>query len=129
LVGLSNLGYILSPDMTSSLVGLSNLGYILLPDIRSSLTGLGTLGYLSSSAELISTPQLTSSLMGLGSMLFISSFDTISSVNISSTSLFTSTTSTTEITAGRVNFGTLYVNNTPIVFDQYGNLQLSFQTL
>ena len=129
LVGLSNLGYILSPDMTSSLVGLSNLGYILLPDIRSSLTGLGTLGYLSSSAELISTPQLTSSLIGLGSMRYISSFDTISSVNISSTSLFTSTTSTTEITAGRVNFGTLYVNNTPIVFDQYGNLQLSFQTL
>ena len=129
LVGLSNLGYILSPDMTSSLVGLSNLGYILSPDMTSSLTGLGTLGYLSSSAELISTPQLTSSLIGLGSMRYISSFDTISSVNISSTSLFTSTTSTTEITAGRVNFGTLYVNNTPIVFDQYGNLQLSFQTL
>jgi len=134
--GLGLLGYlsssaelISSPQLTSSLVGLSNLGYILLPDIRSSLTGLGTLGYLSSSAELISTPQLTSSLIGLGSMRYISSFDTISSVNISSTSLFTSTTSTTEITAGRVNFGTLYVNNTPIVFDQYGNLQLSFQTL
>jgi len=68
-------------------------------------------------------------LMGLGSMFYISSFDTLSSLNISSGSVYTSTTSTTEITAGRINFGTLYVNNIPIVFDQYGNLQMSFQAL
>ena len=134
--GLGSAGYlssaaelISSPQLTSSLIGLGTFGYTSSLTLRSTIQGLGTFGYLSSSAELISSPQLTSSLMGLGSMTYLSSFNTLSSLNISSGSLYTSTTSTTEITAGRVNFGTLYVNNAPIIFDQYGNLQLSFQTL
>ena len=140
LIGLGTFGYlsssaelISSPQLTSSLIGLGiglgTFGYTSSLTLRSTIQGLGTFGYLSSSAELISSPQLTSSLMGLGSMTYLSSFNTLSSLNISSGSLYTSTTSTTEITAGRMNFGTLFVNNAPIIFDQYGNLQLSFQTL
>ena len=136
LIGLASFGYLSSVTLRSTIQGLGTFGYlsssaelISSPQLTSSLVGLGTFGYLSSAAELISSPQLTSSLMGLGSMMYLSSFDTLSSLNISSGSVYTSTTSTTEITAGRINFGTLYVNNIPIVFDQYGNLQMSFQAL
>ena len=122
-------------DLTSTVTGLGSIGYlsssaelISSPQLTSSLIGLGSIGYLSSSAELISSPQLTSSLVGLGSMLYISSFDTLSSLNISSGSIYTSTTSTTETNAGRLNFGTLYNNGVQLV-DQYGNILFSFQTL
>ena len=136
LTNVVGTGGLATTDLTSTVAGLGTFGYlsssaelISSPQLTSTIQGLATFGYLSSAAELISSPQLTSSLMGLGSMFYISSFDTLSSLNISSGSVYTSTTSTTEITAGRINFGTLYVNNIPIVFDQYGNLQMSFQAL
>ena len=129
LIGLGTFGYlssaaelISSPQLTSSLLGLGTFGYTSSLTLQSTIQGLGTFGY-TSSLTLQSTTQ------GLGTFGYLSSFNTLSSLNISSGSLYTSTTSTTEITAGRVNFGTLYVNNAPIIFDQYGNLQLSFQTL
>ena len=72
--------------------------------------------------------QLTSSIEALGSMSYISSFNTISSLNISSGSLFANTTSTTETNAGRLNFGSLYNNGIKLI-DDYGNILFSFQTL
>ena len=53
---------------------------------------------------------------------------TMSTLNISSGSLFTGTASTTEINAGRLNFGTLYNNGIQLI-DTNGNFLFSFQTL
>jgi hypothetical protein len=126
--GLGTFGYlsssaelISSPQLTSSLKGLGTLGYISSVTLTSTIQGLGTLGY-------ISTPQLRSSLIGLGSMAYLSSFNTLSSLNISSGSLFTGIVSTSETNAGRLNFGTLYNNGVQLI-DANGNFLFSFQTL
>ena len=138
-------------DLTSTVTGLGTFGYL------SSLTLLSTienLGQIYNSTILVAgtnitfssninqitingqaggggglaASDLTSTTMGLGSISYISSFNTLSSLNISSGSIYTSTTSTTETNAGRLNFGTLY-NNGVLMVDAYGNILFSFQTL
>jgi hypothetical protein len=137
-------------DLTSTVIGLGTSGYL------SSLTLLSTienLGQIYNSTILVAgtnitfssninqitingqagggglaASDLTSTTMGLGSISYISSFNTLSSLNISSGSIYTSTTSTTETNAGRLNFGELYNNGTKLV-DAYGNILFSFQTL
>jgi hypothetical protein len=113
-----NSGGIELPALVSSIEGLGTLQYISSTQLISSIEGLGFMGNL----------QLTSSIEGLGSILYLSSFNVLSTLNMSSGSVFTSTMSTTETNAGRLNFGTLYNNGVQLV-DQNGNFLFSFQTL
>ena len=151
LVNVPGTGGLATIDLTSTVTGLGTSGYL------SSLTLLSTienLGQIYNSTILIAgtnitfssninqitingqaggggglaASDLTSTTMGLGSISYISSFNTLSSLNISSGSIYTSTTSTTETNAGRLNFGELYNNGTKLV-DAYGNILFSFQTL
>ena len=121
--GLGTLQYISSIQLISTSQGLTTYinTFIDSQELVSSITGLGTLQYVSST-------QLTSSIEGLGSISYLSSFNVLSSLNISSGSLFTGIASTTETNAGRLNFGELYNNGTKLV-DAYGNILFSFQTL
>jgi hypothetical protein len=111
-------GGIALPALVSSIEGLGTLQYVSSTQLISSIEGLGFMGNL----------QLTSSIEGLGSMLYLSSFNVLSTLNMSSGSVFTSTMSTTETNAGRLNFGELYNNGTKLV-DANGNILFSFQTL
>jgi len=151
LVNVPGTGGLATIDLTSTVTGLGTSGYL------SSLTLLSTienLGQIYNSTILVAgtnitfssnmnqitingqaggggglaASDLTSTTMGLGSISYISSFNTLSSLNISSGSIYTSTTSTTETNAGRLNFGELYNNGTKLV-DAYGNILFSFQTL
>jgi uncharacterized membrane protein len=151
LVNVPGTGGLATIDLTSTVIGLGTSGYL------SSLTLLSTienLGQIYNSTILVAgtnitfssninqitingqaggggglaASDLTSTTMGLGSISYISSFNTLSSLNISSGSIYTSTTSTTETNAGRLNFGELYNNGTKLV-DAYGNILFSFQTL
>jgi hypothetical protein len=123
ITGLGTLQYVSSSQLTSTSHGIGTYinTFVDFQGLVSSIEGLGTLQYVSST-------QLTSSIEGLGSMRYISTFDTLSSLNISSGSLFTGIASTTETNAGRLNFGELYNNGTKLV-DAYGNILFSFQTL
>ena len=116
--GLGTFQYISSTQLISSIEGLGLMGNL---QLTSSIEGLGTFQY-------ISTSQLTSSIEGLGSMRYLSSFNVLSTLNMSSGSVFTSTMSTTETNAGRLNFGELYNNGTKLI-DANGNILFSFQTL
>jgi hypothetical protein len=151
LVNVPGTGGLATIDLTSTVTGLGTSGYL------SSLTLLSTienLGQIYNSTILVAgtnitfssninqitingqaggggglaASDLTSTTMGLGSISYISSFNTLSSLNISSGSIYTSTTSTTETNAGRLNFGELYNNGTKLI-DAYGNILFSFQTL
>jgi len=136
LVNVSGTGGITLSELVSSIEGLGTVQYISSTQLISSIEGLGTLQYVSST-QLISSIeglgfmgslQLTSSIKGLGSIGYLSSFNVLSTLNMSSGSVFTSTISTTETNAGRLNFGELYNNGTKLV-DAYGNILFSFQTL
>ena len=141
LVNLPGSGAVTVPELVSSIEGLGTLQYISSSQLTSTSHGIGTYintfvdfqGLVSSieglgTLQYVSSTQLTSSIEGLGSMRYISTFDTLSSLNISSGSLFTGIASTTETNAGRLNFGELYNNGTKLV-DAYGNILFSFQTL
>ena len=130
-------------NMPSTFLNTNNLN----SNITSSLIGLGTMGYVSTS-QLLSTSyglsaggiggtSLTSTVLGLGTAGYISS---ASLQNIISSANLVGLVSTSYLLNGlkfssfsnetaRLNFSSLYVNNAPILFDQYGNLALSFQTL
>ena len=111
-------GGIALPTLVSSIEGLGTFQYISSTQLISSIEGLGLMGNL----------QLTSSIEGLGSIGYLSSFNVLSTLNMSSGSVFTSTMSTTETNAGRLNFGELYNNGTKLI-DANGNILFSFQTL
>jgi hypothetical protein len=79
--------------------------------------GLGTVGYLSSATGggvipggLVSTANLAD---------LVSTTYLLNGIEFSSLSN----------ESARLNFSSIFVNNVPILFDQYGNLSLSFQTL
>jgi hypothetical protein len=137
-------------DLTSTVTGLGTSGYLSSLTLLSTIENLGqiynstilvagtNITFSSNINEItingqaggggLAASDLTSTTMGLGSISYISSFNTLSSLNISSGSIYTSTTSTTETNAGRLNFGELYNNGTKLV-DAYGNILFSFQTL
>ena len=138
-------------DLTSTVTGLGTFGYLSSLTLLSTIENLGqiynstilvagtNITFSSNINEItingqagggggLAASDLTSTTMGLGSISYISSFNTLSSLNISSGSIYTSTTSTTETNAGRLNFGTLYNNGVQMV-DAYGNILFSFQTL
>ena len=138
-------------DLTSTVTGLGTFGYLSSLTLLSTIENLGqiynstilvagtnitfssninqiTINGESGGGGGLAASDLTSTTMGLGSISYISSFNTLSSLNISSGSIYTSTTSTTETNAGRLNFGTLYNNGVQMV-DAYGNILFSFQTL
>lgn len=92
-------------------------------NINSSITGLGTLGYISTS-QLVSTTvglvdhaELNSSIIGLGTLSYLSSFNSISSLNISTGSLLsglditTPALSTTTISTSVLNTNSI---NAPV---------------
>jgi hypothetical protein len=136
LVNVSGTGGITLSELVSSIEGLGTVQYVSSTQLISSIEGLGTLQYVSST-QLISSIeglgfmgnlQLTSSIKGLGSIGYLSSFNVLSTLNMSSGSVFTSTISTTETNAGRLNFGELFNNGTKLI-DANGNILFSFQTL
>jgi len=146
LIGLGTMGYVSTSQLLSTSYGLS-VGGIGGTSLTSTVIGLGSAGYVSTS-QLLSTSYglsaggiggtaLTSTVLGLGSAGYVSSaslrsiISTANLVGLVSTSYllnglkFSSFSNET----ARLNFSSLYVNNAPILFDQYGNLALSFQTL
>jgi len=107
--------------------------------ITSSLIGLGTMGYLSTIpwGSVVSTANLAS-LVSTANLADLTSTPNLA--NIISTANLANIVSTSYLLNGiefsslsnetaRFNFSSMFVNNTPILFDQYGNLSLSFQTL
>jgi hypothetical protein len=109
------------------------------PLITSSLVGLGTMGYLSTIPwnSVVSTANLahlvsTANLADLISTANL--FDLVSTANLAdlvSTSYLLNGIEFSSLSneSARLNFSSIFVNNVPILFDQYGNLSLSFQTL
>ena len=104
VAGLGTLGYISTPQLTSSMAGMGTLRYVSSPSLTSTTQGLGTLGY-------ISAGQLLSTVAGLGTAGYFSTtflnealastskgiFDTMGSLRyISSASLASSIQSTTQ---------------------------------
>jgi hypothetical protein len=130
--GLGTSGYLSSLTLLST---IENLGQI----YNSTILVAGTNITFSSNINQITingqagggglaASDLTSTTMGLGSMRYLSSFNVLSTLNMSSGSVFTSTISTTETNAGRLNFGELYNNGIKLI-DANGNILFSFQTL
>ena len=129
IIGLGTIGYVSTSQLLSTSYGLS-AGGIGGTSITSTVAGLGTAGY-------VSTSQIVSTVVGLGTAGYVS---TTSLRGLISTANLANMVSTSYLTNGfkfssfsnesaRLNFSSLYVNNAPILFDQYGNLALSFQTL
>ena len=131
LRGLGTVGYISSSQLTSTVRGLGNI-YLSTNIVPSTVTGLtnnlGSAGYISSS-QLISTTtglgniyissanagqtSITSTIVGLGTFAYVSSFNSISSLNISSGNLFTGVISTQNINASTMTLDKLFAG--PIV--------------
>jgi hypothetical protein len=152
VVGLGTIGYVSTSALvnlvsTANLVNLVSTTY-LTSQLTSTVVGLGTIGYVSSASliNLVSTANLinlvsTANLINLVSTANLANlvstanlFDLISSpnlVNLVSTSYLLNGIEFSSLSneTARLNFSSLFVNNTPILFDQYGNLSLSFQTL
>ena len=83
-------------------------------NINSSIIGLGTLGYISTS-QLFSTTtglvdhlELNSSIRGLGTLSYLSSFNSISSLNISTGSLLVNNYTGDSISSLRISSGSLF---------------------
>ena len=84
--------------------------------INSSIIGLATLGYISTS-QLVSTTaglvdhlELNSSIAGLGTLAYLSSFNSISSLNISSGNIFTNNFTTNSISTVNISSASNYTS-------------------
>jgi len=130
IVGLGTFGYISSattggitqPALNSTIIGLGTFGYISTNIVPSTIVGLGTFGYISSSqlystvTGLVDHQELGSTIIGLGTFGYLSSFNSISSLNISTGNLFanivnTSTISNTDgIFTNSISTGNLFAN-------------------
>jgi hypothetical protein len=84
--------------------------------INSSIIGLGTLGYISTSqlvsttAGLVDHQELGSTIIGLGTFGYLSSFNSISSLNISSGNLFTNTFTTNSVSTVNISSANNYTS-------------------
>jgi len=84
--------------------------------INSSIVGLGTFGYISTS-QLVSTTlglvdhlELNSSIIGLGNLRYLSSFNSISSLNISSGNLFANIFTTNSVSTVNISSASNYTS-------------------
>lgn len=109
---LSNLPTgIITSNLVSTVVGLGTIGYISTAtggltenDLISSITGLGTFGYLS-------TNTVPSTIVGLGTFGYVSSFNSISSLNISTGNLYTGIITTPIICTITISTSVLNTNS------------------
>ena len=132
-------GGITNANLVSTVVGLGTVGYVSTAALFN-LVSTANLISLVSTANLISLVS-TANLVNLVSTAnLISLVSTANLINLVSTANLINLVSTSYLQngiefsslsneSGRLNFSSLFVNNTPILFDQYGNLSLSFQTL
>jgi hypothetical protein len=94
IIGLGTFGYLSTNTVPSTIVGLGTFGYLSTNTVPSTIIGLGTFGYISSSqlfsttTGLVDHAELNSSIIGLGNLRYLSSFNTVSSLNISTGNLF-----------------------------------------
>ena len=145
LANLVSTSY-LATQLASTVIGLGTAGYIssavaTIPGGLVSTANLANLVSTANLANLVSTSylatQLTSTVIGLGSMGYLSTIEWGSVVSTANLANMVSTSyllngiefSSLSNETARFNFSSMFVNNTPILFDQYGNLSLSFQTL
>jgi len=90
-------------SINSSIIGLGTFGYLSTNTVPSTIIGLGTFGYISSSqlfsttTGLVDHAELNSSIRGLGNLRYLSSFNTVSSLNISTGNLFAGNASGTNL--------------------------------
>ena len=152
LAGLVSTSY-LTNQIASTVIGLGTAGYIsssvaTIPGGLVSTANLADLVSTANLADLVSTnssyfnSQITSTVIGLGTVGYLSSATGGGVIpgGLVSTANLADLVSTTYLLNGiefsslsnesaRLNFSSIFVNNVPILFDQYGNLSLSFQTL
>jgi 3-dehydroquinate dehydratase len=152
LAGLVSTSY-LTNQLASTVIGLGTAGYIssavaTIPGGLVSTANLADLVSTANLADLVSTnssyfnSQITSTVIGLGTVGYLSSATGGGVIpgGLVSTANLADLVSTTYLLNGiefsslsnesaRLNFSSIFVNNVPILFDQYGNLSLSFQTL
>jgi hypothetical protein len=96
IIGLGTFGYISTSQLVSTTLGL--VDHL---ELNSTIAGLGSLGYLS-------TNIVPSTIVGLGSLGYLSSFNSISSLNISTGNLFTNTFTTRSISTNLISCGRLF---------------------
>ena len=132
---------------TSSIVFGTGTGYLTLPNsvipnlsvgiiYASTIVGFAPGGGFNVSS-LVSTPNLANliSTANLANLISTANlFDLVSTANLAdlvSTSYLLNGIEFSSLSneTARLNFSSIFVNNVPILFDQYGNLSLSFQTL
>jgi len=132
-------GGITNANLVSTVVGLGTVGYVSTASLVNLVSTANLVNLVSTAnlVNLVSTANLanlvsTANLINLVSTANL--VDLISSpnlVNLVSTSYLLNGIEFSSLSneTARLNFSSLFVNNTPILFDQYGNLSLSFQTL
>ena len=131
LVSTANLGSLISTANLASLISTANLANLVSTANLANLVSTANLASLISTAnliDLISTANLASLTSTPNLVNLIS---TANLANIVSTSYLLNGIEFSSLSneTARMNFSSLFVNNVPILFDQYGNLSLSFQTL
>ena len=120
IIGLGAFGYISSTQLTSTVTGLGTFGYISSTQLTSTVTGLGNI-YLSTNIVpstivglgafgYISTNIVPSTIIGLGAFGYLSSFNSISSLNISSGNLITNTFTTNSVSTVNISSASNYTS-------------------
>ena len=97
----TNTGLLNASSIAGDGSQIYNLPAISTASLQSTIVGLGTFGYLS-------TNTIPSTIVGLGTFGYLSSFNTISSLNISSGNLFASLISTQNINASTMRLDKLF---------------------
>ena len=144
VIGLGTAGYISSSVATipGGLVSTANLADLVSTANLADLVSTANLADLVSTNSSYFNSQITSTVIGLGTVGYLSSATGGGVIpgGLVSTANLADLVSTTYLLNGiefsslsnesaRLNFSSIFVNNVPILFDQYGNLSLSFQTL
>ncbi len=144
VIGLGTAGYISSAVATipGGLVSTANLADLVSTANLADLVSTANLADLVSTNSSYFNSQITSTVIGLGTVGYLSSATGGGVIpgGLVSTANLADLVSTTYLLNGiefsslsnesaRLNFSSIFVNNVPILFDQYGNLSLSFQTL
>ena len=131
LVSTANLANLISTANLANLVSTANLANLISTANLANLVSTANLANLISTANLANLVS-TANLADLTSTAnFASLISTANLANIVSTSYLLNGIEFSSLSneTARMNFSSLFVNNVPILFDQYGNLSLSFQTL
>jgi 3-dehydroquinate dehydratase len=142
LVSTANLADLVSTANLADLVSTANLADLVSTANLADLVSTANLADLVSTNSSYFNSQITSTVIGLGTVGYLSSATGGGVIpgGLVSTANLADLVSTTYLLNGiefsslsnesaRLNFSSIFVNNVPILFDQYGNLSLSFQTL